>query len=101
MCGRVHDRLVVRAADAHVVAVEADVDVAERHGLADELGDQVAQARAQHGAATVDADDRDSLATRLLDDLVCDSHQRAPHVFAVQNRLLAHFTPLPGLTGPG
>ena len=60
----VHHRLVVSAANADVVAVEADVDVAERNGLADELGDEVAQARAQHRAATVNPHYRDALATR-------------------------------------
>ena len=88
----VHDRLGGRLAARQVVAVEADVDVAERHGLADQLGDQVAQARGQHGAATVDPDDRDSLPARLLDDLVCDPHQRAPHVLAVEDRLLVQVT---------
>ena len=43
----VDDRLVVRAADADVVAVEGDVHVAERDGLAHQLGDQVAQADGQ------------------------------------------------------
>jgi hypothetical protein len=88
----VHHRLVVGAANADVVAIEADVDVAEGNRLADELGHQIPQPGAEHGAATVDSDDRDTLTARLLDDLVCDAHQRAPHVFAVQNRLLAHFT---------
>ena len=61
-------------------------------GSPDQLVDQVPQARGQHGAATVDADDRDSLPARLLDDLVCDAHQRAPHVLAVEDRLLAQVT---------
>ena len=69
--------------------------------LADQVGHQVAHPRGQHGAATVDPDDRDPFASRLLDDLVCDAHQRAPHVLAVEDRLLAQVTPLPGLTGPG
>ena len=89
----VHHRLGGRLAAVEVVAVEADVDVAERHRLADQLGHQVAQPRGQHGAATVDPHDREPcLAARLLDDLVCDPHQRAPHVLAVEDRLLAQGT---------
>ena len=83
----VHHRLGAGAADADVVAVEGDVHVAERDRLADELGHQVAQARGQQGAAAVDAHDRDRLAAGLLDDLVCDAHQRAPHVLAVEDDL--------------
>ena len=90
--GGVHDRLGRGVAPGQVVAVEADVDVAERDGLPHQLGHQVAQPGGQHGAATVDPDDRDSLATRLLDDLMCDPHQRAPHVLAVEDRLLGQAT---------
>jgi hypothetical protein len=101
----VHDGLGGGVAPRQVVAVEADVDVAERHRLPDQLGDQVAQPRCQHGAATVDSDDREPRgrrgAGRLLDDLVRDAHQRPPHVLAIEDRLLAQDLPLPGLTGPG
>ena len=43
----------------------------------------------QHGAAAVDADDGDASPPVLLDDLVCDAHQRAPHVVAVEDDLVA------------
>ena len=56
----VHHRLGGGVAAGQVVAVEADVDVAERHRLADELGHQLAQPGGQHGAATVDPDDRET-----------------------------------------
>jgi hypothetical protein len=43
-------------------------------------------------AAAVDPDDREALgavARRvLLDDLVCDAHERAPHVVAVEDDLV-------------
>ena len=97
----VHHRLVVRAAGADVVAVEGDVHVAERDRLAHQLGDQVAQADGQEGAAGVDADDRDPLAAGLLDDLVRDADQDPPHVFAVEHFFLAQVNVLPGLSGPG
>jgi hypothetical protein len=101
----VDDRLGRRIAPGQVVAVEADVDVAERHRLADELGDQLAQPRGQHGAAAMDPDDRQAGGRRrtggLLDDLVRDAHQRPPYVLAIEDRLLAQVLPLPGLTGPG
>src|ERR671924_1111567 len=88
----VHHWLVIGAADADVVAVEADVDVAERHRLPNKLGDQVAQPSCQDRAATMDPNDRDALPARLLDDLVCDPHQRPSHILAVENRLLTHVT---------
>ena len=97
----VHHRLGARVAHADVVAVEGDVHVAERDRLADEVGDQVAQPAGEQGAAAVDAHDRDRLAAVLLDDLVSDAHQRAPHVVAVEHDLVGHINVLPGLSGPG
>jgi hypothetical protein len=46
-------------AQRDVVAVEGDVDVAERDVLTDELGRQLPQAGGERGAAPVDADDRE------------------------------------------
>ena len=79
----VHHGLRVGRAQPDVVAVEGDVHVPERDRLADQLGDEVANACGQHGATTVDPHDRDFLAARLLHDLVGDAHQGAPHVVAV------------------
>ena len=69
--------------------------------LAHELRHQVAQPRAEHRAATVNAHDRDALASGLLDDLVGDAHQRASHILAVETRFSVTSLPLPGLSGPG
>jgi hypothetical protein len=76
-------------------------EIPQRNGLAQQLGHVVAKPGGEHGAATMDTHDRDFFAARLFDDLVCDSHQRAPHVLAVEDRLFAQDTALPGLTGPG
>ncbi len=65
-------------AQAEVVAVEGDVDVAERDRLAGELLDQRVQAGGEHRAAAVDADDGEVLPCGSLDYLVSDAHERAP-----------------------
>ena len=74
-----------------VVPVEGDVDVTERDRLADELGDQVTNALCEECAAPMDPDDREPGSARLLDDLVRDAHERAPHVLGVEDDLVAHF----------
>ena len=69
-----------------VVAVEGDVEVAERHLGAGQLADQGVQAAGEHGAAGVDADEGDGLgAGVLLDDLVRDPHQRAAQIVAIEH----------------
>ena len=90
-----------RWAQAQVVAVEGDVDVAERDGLVGELGDERVEPGGEHRAAAVDADDGEVLAGGSLDDLVSDAHERAPDVLAVEDDLLCHAVLLPGLSGPG
>ena len=93
--------------EGEVVAVEADVDEAERDLRLEQLAGQRLQPLGEDRAATMDADDRDAdLALRprsrrvLLDDLVRDPHQRAAHVIAVEDdRAIRHLL-LPGLTGP-
>jgi hypothetical protein len=53
-------------------------------------------------ATPVDADQRDLPVGVLLDDLVRDPHERAPHVVLVEDDLSGDSsTRLPGLTGPG
>ena len=86
-----------------VVAVEADVEVAERHLGAEQLLEQRVQPVREEGAATVDADERRRrLAGVALEDLVRDARQRPPYFLLVEDDLLVcchRF--LPGLTGPG
>ena len=88
-------------ARADVVAVEADVDLAERHRLAEQLLDQVPQPPRDQGAAGVDADERDLLVAVSLHDLVGDPHQRTSEILAVEDCVAQASVPLPGLAGPG
>ena len=102
----VDDRLGAGLAAVEVVAVEGDVEVAERHLGAGELADQGVQAAGEDGAAGVDPDQRDGRlgAGVLLDDLVRDPHERAAQIVAIEdNPVRAGFAcaPLPGLSGPG
>ena len=101
----VDDRCRAGLAAVHVVAVEGDIDVAQRDLGAAELADQRVQAARQQGAAGVDADQGELLAAGvLLDDLVRDPHQRAAQVVSVEDDLLRGLplcVPLPGLSGPG
>ena len=104
--GGVDDRLGAGLAAGEVVAVEGDVEVAERHLGAGELADERVQAAGEDGAAGVDADQRQrrSAAGVLLDDLVRDPHERAAQIVAVEDDPLGlsfHCAPLPGLSGPG
>ena len=90
--GGVDDRLRGRRLGADVVAVEGDVDVADRQLDRGQLAEQRVQAAGEHGAAGVDPDDRQALGVRvLLDDLVGDPPQRSPQVVALEHDLLAHF----------
>ena len=76
------------AAQRHVVAVEGDVEVAERHLDLVQLGEQLAQPGGEHGAAAVDADERELLRlSPVLDDLVRDARERSPHVVVVEDDL--------------
>ena len=84
----VHRRL---AAHGDVVAVEGDVDVAERDRLSDQLRDEITKPLGDDGAAAMDPDDGEAASAGLLDDLVRDAHERAPHVLGVEDDLVAHF----------
>ena len=65
------------AADVDVVAVEGDVELAERDLGAGELADPPAQALRERHAARVDADERDPRQVGVaLDDLVRDPGER-------------------------
>ena len=75
--GAVDDRLGARLAGDEIVAVEGDVEVAERDGRAAELADEGVQAAGEHGAPRVDADEGERagiLGGVLFDDLVRDPH---------------------------
>jgi hypothetical protein len=90
--GRADERLGVagRLARAHVdvVAVESDVELAERDLGAGELGDAAAQALRERDAARVDADECHALEVGIaLDDLVRDPRQRALDRLGVEKGL--------------
>ena len=89
--GGVDDRLRVGRLGADVVAVEGDVDVADRQLGAGQLGEQGVQATGEHGAAGVDADEREPRGLGvLLGDLVGDPPQRSPQIVVLQHDLLTH-----------
>ncbi len=85
-----HDRLVLGAAHGDVVAVEGDVEVAERDRRVEELLDPFPQPGGDDGAAPVNAHDGDALAARLLDYLVSDPHERTADVLAIEYDFLVH-----------
>ncbi len=64
---------------ADVVAIEGDVDVADRQLRAGQLTEEDVQAAGEDRSASVDADDGETGGLRvLLGDLVGDSPQRSP-----------------------
>ena len=101
----------------HVVAVEADVEVPERHLAIEQRRQHVPQAAGEEGPAAMDADDAETGVVRVaLGDLVRDARERPAHVrlpeddrdggavgagrvVALRAGLVHRF--LPGLTGPG
>ena len=90
---RAHDRLRMErrltAAHLDVVAIERDVERAERDLVLGELGDQPAQPVRNGHPARVDADERDRVEVRVrLDDLVGDAMKGAPERFRVQQYAL-------------
>jgi hypothetical protein len=75
-------------ADVDVVAVEGDVELAERDLRAGELGDAAAEPLRERDAARVDADEGDPVELRIaLDDLVRDPRQRALDRLGVEDSL--------------
>ena len=99
--GRVDDRLRLGLARSEIVAVERDVEVAERDLGPGQLADQGVETRGEHGAARVDSDQSEQPAGVLLDDLVSDAEQCPPQVITVEHDRLFQNAPLPGLSGPG
>ena len=78
------------AAHVDVVAVEGDVELAERDVPAAELGDPTAQALRERHAARVDPDERNAVELRIaFDDLVRDPRQGPVDVLAVEQDLFA------------
>ena len=75
----------VGRAQRQVVAVERDVDVAERDLVVQQVAHELVQALGEMGAAAVDADERDGPAGVLLDDLVRDAYERAADVVLVED----------------
>ena len=58
--------------------------------VAGQLAEQRVQAAGEHGAAGVDADDREALGLRvLLGDLVGDPPQRSPQIVVLEHDLLS------------
>ena|SRR5438093_4447348 len=110
-----HDRLIAHWSRSDVVPVEADVDLAEWNQHLGKGLDQGLEPPREEGPTRVDADEGQPLgAAVLLEDLVCDTHERAVHVVPIENRVFAHWAevglrplrrittvPLPGLAGPG
>jgi hypothetical protein len=106
-------------ANREIVAIKRDVYVSQRDGGVEQLARHRVQALREDGAAAVDPDQGDragevsvSLSGGvsvslpdgvLLNDLVCDPHQRATHVIAIEDDrvLLQTCLLLPGLSGPG
>jgi hypothetical protein len=71
-----------------VVAVECDVELAERDVRARKLGDAAAQALRERHPARVDADERHAFEIGIaLDDLVRDPRQRLADRVGVEDGL--------------
>ncbi len=89
-------------ADREIVAVEADVDIADGDVLAADAGEDPVQTPCEDRAATVNSDQRRKPVRIALDDLVADAREGAVDVVGAQNhaRVACHAL-LPGLTGPG
>ncbi len=87
----VHHRRI--GAARHIVAVETDVQIAERHRHPEQLLEHVPQPLRQERSAAVNAHQRRS--RRLLGigvalhDLMRDARQRTTHIVLAQDRLLA------------
>ena len=83
----VHDRRLGARAD--VVAVEGDVELAQRDVVLEQIAQQALQALGEDRPATVDAHEGDAVSgIVVLHDLVRDSHERTAHVVPVEDDLL-------------
>src|ERR1019366_5204650 len=86
-----------------VIAVEADVEVAEGNVGVEQLLEQDVQTLGEEGSAAVDPHQRgDGITGVALEDLVRDARQRPSDFLLVEDDLLvALHSFLPGLAGPG
>jgi hypothetical protein len=90
----VDDRRPLRVAALDVVAVEGDVDVADRDLGAAELADERVQALGENRPPGVDSNQGDRLLFVSLDDLVRDPDQSPAQIVVVEHDLLvAHLAP--------
>ena len=99
----VYHRLGAGLAAGEVVAVEGDVDVAERDlgAGADQLPENQVQAGGEDCSASVDADHGQAGRIGvLLDDLVGDPPQGPPQIVALEHDRLTQNSLLTGLAGP-
>src|SRR5262249_10871056 len=77
-----------------VVAVEGDVDVAERNLGPEVLADQGVEAVGDQRAAGVDPDQRQALGIGVLfGDLMGDAHKGSPQLIAIEYHSLFHSAP--------
>ena len=87
--GALDDRLL--GDQREVVAVERDVERADREADALMLRDRVGEPMGERDAAALDADEREALgAGVLLDDLVADADGRAPNLLGGHDLPAAH-----------
>ena len=78
------------ASHPDVVAMEGDVDAAERNLNVGEVGDQAAKTVRERDAARVDADERRAVEVGIaLDDLVRDARERAAKRVGIEENLSA------------
>ena len=95
-----HDRRA--AAQRDVVAVEGDVEVAERHLEVMELGEQLPQPGGEHGAAGVDADEGELVGLPPFSTISCAMRVSTRRMSSPsRTTLLSGMCVLPGLSGPG
>ena len=101
--GGVDDRLRGGRLGADVVAVEGDVDVADRQLGAGQLAEQGVQAAGEQGAAGVDADDRRGRSGSGFFSAISWAIRRSVRLRSSCSSTTFSLTLcfLPGLTGPG
>ena len=101
--GGVDDRLRGGRLGADVVAVEGDVEVADRQLGPGQLGEEACRRRASKAPRVWMPTIAEAIGVRvLLGDLMGDPPQRSPQIVVLEHDLLTHcFCFLPGLAGPG
>ena len=94
--GGVDDRLRGGRRGVNVVAVEGDVEVADRQLGPGQLAEEGVEAAGEERAAGVDADQGEIPGIGvLLGDLVGDPPQRSPQIVVLEHDLLTHSSLLP------